>query len=546
MRRVPATGQVPQEAISVRFHADLRVQVMLLALVMLAPAVGLGVAAAPALLRDAGEPWEAVVGPVEQVPGLVARAANGQLLGTGGSGGVGAQVAPGFGIYPSPNFLPFANGAGETSIGVNPTTGAVMFQMYVTTAHVDFNDAVSPPTAAWTDVSYFGNQLISLDPVLHMDPETGRTIVTQLAGPCSTGAYTDTDGIGIGLGSVSTAWIPMALPCAYPSFDHPTVGSGNYSPPLFNPPLPANPVFPNAVYYCAQQGIVFGNGGGIGFCSRSDDGGLTWGASLPMNILTCGPFHGRAMVGPDGTVYLPFKNCPHINGVDRVQGVIVSSDNGITWNGLFPSRRTNLIPAGLSDPSLAFDASGRMWFAGGGHLFSGTTDIGSRMYVSTSPDRGLTWTAPVDVGASAGIENAEFAMMMAGDAGKAAVAFYGTTTGGNDQATTFAGIWHVYVAVTLDNGATWTLTDVTGSDPVQRGSICLGGINCPAAHRNLLDFQGAVRDITGRIVIGYADGCITATCIGPSGTPADSQDSYGTIARQYTGTRLCASACSPP
>jgi hypothetical protein len=108
--------------------------------------------------------------------------------------------------------------------------------------------------------------------------------------------------------------------------------------------------------------------------------------------------------------------------------------------------------------------------------------------------------------------------------------------GGDDQAATFAGVWHLYVATTYDHGATWTTVDATPTDPVQRGCIWLGGGSNTC--RNLLDFMGAEIDHQGQILVGYADGC-TATC--PSGG-ANTHTAAAVIARQTAGTGLFQSA----
>ena len=77
--------------------------------------------------------------------------------------------------------------------------------------------------------------------------------------------------------------------------------------------------------------------------------------------------------------------------------------------------------------------------------------------------------------------------------------------------------------------------DATPSDPVQRGSICLKGTTCGAS-RNLLDFMDIGVDAEGRVLVGFADGCV-GTCVasGPNSGAA-----IGTIARQSGGTRLFA------
>ena len=100
-----------------------------------------------------------------------------------------------------------------------------------------------------------------------------------------------------------------------------------------------------------------------------------------------------------------------------------------------------------------------------------------------------------------------------------------------------AGVWYLYVATTYDGGATWTTVNATPNDPVQRGTICGGGFNgCDNGTRNLLDFNDASVDKQGRVLIGYADGCLDS-CIasGPN-----TFSSLATIARQVNGRGLFA------
>jgi hypothetical protein len=63
------------------------------------------------------------------------------------------------------------------------------------------------------------------------------------------------------------------------------------------------------------------------FCARSDNGGLTFGAGVPIygSNTTCVGLHGHVKVGPDGTAYVPNRSC------DNLTTVVVSQDNGITW-----------------------------------------------------------------------------------------------------------------------------------------------------------------------------------------------------------------------
>src|SRR5687768_11316424 len=128
--------------------------------------------------------------------------------------------------------------------------------------------------ATWTDVSYVPTSTVSLDPILWTDPATDRTFVTQLLGTHSAAAYTDDAG---------ATWTPMQPPTVAPSFDHQTIGGGPYR---LTPP---NPLYPHAMYYCAQ-GLV------VAQCARSDNGGLNWGAPVPTGT-GCSAIHGHVEVG---------------------------------------------------------------------------------------------------------------------------------------------------------------------------------------------------------------------------------------------------------
>ena len=127
------------------------------------------------------------------------------------------------------------------------------------------------------------------------------------------------------------------------------------------------------------------------------------------------------------------------------------------------------------------------------------------------------------------------------------MAFYGTTTAGDESANGFKGVWHLYVASTFDGGAHWSTTDATPNDPMQRGCVWnKGGANIC---RNLLDFIGASVDKFGRVEVGYVDGCADGACSQATSSATHfSGNGYtarGVIARQSSGKRLVA-AYDPP
>ncbi len=131
---------------------------------------------------------------------------------------------------------------------------------------------------------------------------------------------------------------------------------------------------------------------------------------------------------------------------------------------------------------------------------------------------------------------------------RAAYAFLGSPTagaGGSSNAADFNGVWRLYVAFTYDGGATWETIDATPNDPVQRGPICNQGTTCSGSPntRNLLDFIDSTVDNQGRVLVGYADGCIDACVQSGTNTKNNGYDALATIARQSSGLPLFA---TPP
>lgn len=434
---------------------------------------------------------------------LVTATAIGAVAATRDSGTDATAATSAFTVYPAPSTLGGVHDAGEPSVGVNWNTGNVMYQSDLHTYRVDLANAGS--SAGWKDVSSTLTSAASLDPILFTDRKTGRTFVSQLSADCSLVAFSDDDGAN---------WTQNPVGCGIAAgADHQTVGGGPWS----KSGVGGTALYPHSAYYCAQA-IATAQ------CSASRDGGLTWGASVPIyNATACGGLHGHLKVSPDGTAYVPNADC------GGQQAVVASTDNGTTWAvRKVPGSKTQ----DESDPSVATGASNKVYL-GYAQDTSTKTTSSSAPYVAASADRGATWTNIKDV-SNGVVNNVQFPTMVAGDDNRAALAFLGTTTAGDDQAATFSGVWHLYVSTTTDGGATWTLNDVTGSDPVQRGCIWLGGGSNTC--RNLLDFMDASVTRNGRVVVGFADGC-TSTCVTGG---KNTYDSYATIAVQNSGDLMYA------
>jgi PKD repeat protein len=485
------------------------------------------------------------------------------LVAASGAGNISPSPAPRYQIYPS-NIPASATSGLESSIGVdwNPnvaslkqiapgtsshgptllnTGGIVMFTETFNQDQVSFDDCSSPAINNWTNTAFVAQQTVTLDAIGFTDHFTtaalgtstynpgpgpapnfttpGRTLHGQLTAGDSNTSFTDDDGANHT--PSQGGGVPQGP-------DHETFGAGPYNPNS-TPAPPPHPLYPNAVYYCTQNIAAEAE------CSRSDNGGLTFGPGIPIyNPQQCiGSIHGHVKVARDGTVYVPNYSCTLAGGN---QGVAVSTDNGITWTQRnVPGSGSP--KSGLVDPSVGIGLNdvGKPNGQASNTIYFGYNDSDGTAKIAVSHDRGITWSAPQNVGAPFNIANSTFPVVVAGDDNRAAFGFLGTTTLGNSSTdTNFPGVWHLYIATTYDGGNSWATIDATPNDPVQVGPICNAGTTC-STKRNLLDFNGFDVDSEGRGVLSFADGCPNCT---NSSTSADSNDDHATVARQSGGPRL--------
>ncbi|MDP9183528.1 MAG: glycoside hydrolase [Actinomycetota bacterium] len=471
---------------------------------------------------------------------------------TSSQGATGAKYAP---------YVIVKDGTGEPSIGYDPKRGVAM---YVARTHVlrmswdvknrltmrdvspkplDADDPTRDP-GAYTDPRSF-------DPIGYLDPQTGRFFNSQLALACSMTTYTD---------DLGKTWHP-SQGCGPDVFlDHQSLVSGPYR--LENrPPTAGLTGYPNAVYYCAQNSYS-------GNCARSDDGGITFGPGFPAYNTpgnngtdpyggACSAIHGHLKVSPDGVVYLPHRGCGGVPTAGNLTNseflggspaLSVSEDNGLTWT-------IRKVPGSHNqeetDPSVAADKHNTIYFGwqdgtnppdnADGTANYGTT---SSARIAVSPDHGRTWTKPYDVSTPMGVKNVQFTQVIAGDPGRAAFAWLGTKTRGDDQHHPFSGVWHLYISTTIDGGKHWSTVDTTPNDPVQRGCIWMEGLsnknvvesNTCDDQRNMLDFNDMTVDRQGRVLVAYTDGCVGA-CV-DNGKP--SKDHVNMVMRQTSGPLLIA------
>jgi hypothetical protein len=445
------------------------------------------------------------------------------LTNSGGSGG----GFPGFGqadptVPGVPRYQIFSNttadagqtgGQGEFNIGYNATTKRIMAynglsaNVYrVTPAEVATAGAPECCLETWTKKAP-SSFVLGLDPILWTDnwtdanplpnqPASGaRTFVANsTAGTNEAYAVTDDDG---------DTYLPTDGSPPNASSDHETLGSGPYPPAVFAMLDPALKVLNHghAVYYCAQ---TFPVGGAA--CQRSDNYGDTFGPSTLMYTgqlgSLCGGIHGHVHVGPDGTVYVPVRNCT------GNAGVAVSMNAGTTWT-TFSVPNTPVQVHG-SDPSIAIDANNKVYIF---YITSSPDHTEGHVHVQVSSDHGATWSKDTDLGISHGVVNSAFPEAVAGSSGRAACGFLGTDRVGDYENINFPGYWYLFMATTYDGGDSWSVTNLTPNDPVQgKGGIWQGG-GSGIQNRNLLDFNEVTMDEKGRVLFGYSDGC-TGGCVG--------------------------------
>jgi fibronectin type III domain protein len=413
--------------------------------------------------------------------------------------------------------------AGEPTLGVNTKVNAakggdVFYQGLYEILRVRFDDSTSPARAEWEfkDAPTGISNKATTDPILLTDPDTGRMWAMQLAGGQSLTDISDDSGEN---------WTPGMSGGFATGVDHEGMGVGPY-PKKLGRTIP-HPLYRNAVYYCSQDV-------GTAFCSRSDDGGHTFGPIIPIyNSVTdrCVGLHGHPKVSPDGTVYVPNKGC----GLDTpvigngLVNMVVSEDAGATWSvRAVPDSTGGLVSKG--DPSVAVDKAGVAYLA-----YQNLNN--NHLYVAVTRDKGVTFSPSVDVGALAGVNYSVFPAATAGDAGRAAVAFFGSPYNGtmtDYQDMNFPGVWYLYIATTYDGGNTWFVANTTPDNPIQGA---FAGFSNAGDGRNHYDFIDATIDTQGRVIASNSIGC-SAACVNNGGPNTFAK--LGGIVRQSGGRRMLA------
>ncbi|HEV8359660.1 MAG TPA: hypothetical protein VGR28_04305, partial [Candidatus Thermoplasmatota archaeon] len=418
----------------------------------------------------------------------------------------------------------------EPSVGVD-AEGRIFLQALLRTMRSEDNGA------SWLDVTAANGPVVTFDPYIWVDRDTGRVYNDQLifapgGAGCSWAAWTDTAGAApLRLWEGDNVRFCSAVP--EPLFvDHQKVHTGPIPPNhiLAHPPGGVNPLvlYPNAVFFAW-------NTGSQGKIAMSLDGGLTFPVqAFTVGNVCDGGLHGRVRSFSTGEMIIPKRDC------NRPLVLITSSFSA--WEALEVGN-----DAGSSEhrknPDVAIDT------ADNAYLFWSGADEG--IWMSRTADKGSTWDAVSTKVSPPHIGSTAMPSSVAGSPGRMAVMYYGTDDDAEapDHVADTAR-WHAYITFSLnalDADPTFVTIQLdTDANPIQIGCVSTR-LDGHCANQNLLDFTDLVLTPDGRVVAAYADGCTVGSgCAdNPAATNLDSTDSDGTAAIQLVGPAMLVGADAP-
>ncbi|MDQ3879437.1 MAG: glycoside hydrolase [Actinomycetota bacterium] len=193
---------------------------------------------------------------------------------------------------------------------------------------------------------------------------------------------------------------------------------------------------------------------------------------------------GVPSVGPDGTVYFPFGYQVAGKGI----GIAETTDGqNFTYRYVKGAGHGHAGDVDSDFPVSAVDKAGHLYVAWSEKKKSANNSEFT-IYFAESSDKGKTWTHPLPV-SSAVSKTAIFPTIAAGDNGRVAIGWYGTTQKGNPNKMGKHVSWDVYIATTDNAAAKSARFQLSNVDrDFHTGAICTGGLGCPGDSRKLLDF----------------------------------------------------------
>jgi hypothetical protein len=335
------------------------------------------------------------------------------------------------------------------------------------------------------------------DPMIYVDPTTGRVFNFDLYAACNFLNYSDDKG---------ASWTTNPVACGNPVVDHQTILTAR---PTSLPTVG----YPNVVYWCSNRVAD-------STCGRSLDGGITWTATGTPAYTgydqaaggVCGGLTGHLAADPDGRIFLPKGHCGH-------PWVSISDDEGTTWTRVQVSN----ITASDTHLSLASDNAGNLYYG----WWGGPRDL---PFLAISRDHGLTWSKPLMI-APPGVRAANLVTVAAGAPGHVAVTFLSTTDPKQDKNRPMDQTV-VVSSNALSANPTWLSAQANpAGDPIHRGNDCTAG-RCGG----IWDFIDIHISKTGQVWASMSDDCV-ATCV-TQAKPVALHAGNGSAVRQVTGPNL--------
>ncbi|HEY6352605.1 MAG TPA: sialidase family protein [Candidatus Angelobacter sp.] len=191
----------------------------------------------------------------------------------------------------------------------------------------------------------------------------------------------------------------------------------------------------------------------------------------------------------NGSVYTVFFGALH-NQLYLAKSV----DAGQTWMLKLAYQAPDNVSIAHVFPSLALDHAGNLYIA-----FSD----GATSFLIHSTDGGESWSTPVRVNAGANAKTTVEPWVVAGDAGRVAVFFYGTSDPSFNSSSAH---WSIYMAQSqnaLTGAPTFAITAATGVMHI--GAICDNGLGCANGTRNLLEYFYPDVYPDGSVFVPYPD-----------------------------------------
>lgn len=341
------------------------------------------------------------------------------------------------------------------------------------------------------------------DPYVFVDQDTDRVFNPEAAGACLYMNFSDDHG---------ETWLTNPVVCGGVNVDHQSFEAGPF-PPAFEA---LETVYPNVLWYCSNHVAQ-------SQCSKSLDGGVVWLPSATPAYTgydsaaggLCGGLAGHVEIDSEGRAALPKGHC-------GAPWVSVSSDLGTTW------RRTKVstMSAAGTHIAAAFDDADNLYVV--------WWDSTHRLpWLAISKDHGATFGEPMMV-APPDVREVNFPEITAGEPGKVAITFPGTTSANRSDSRR---PWNDYVVITtnaLDPQPLFVSTTGNApSNPVHRG-------NCgPGRCTGMWDFIDiVVSPKDGGVWATLSDTCEAVTCTNVNGSLDNMSSGMGYAIRQIGGPTI--------